>query len=185
MIRVQETLRLALAEVLEALAPGHGTLAAFEKPKLAAHGDLAITAAMQLARPLKQNPRQLAQTLQTQLQAHPAFAPWVDTIEIAGPGFLNLRLKASAKQEVVREVLTAAETLASAPPHNKTCWSNLSLPTRPAPCTSAMVAKPRWAMPSATCSPARATGFTASSITTMPASKSRPWPPASNAVPKA
>ncbi len=116
MIRVQETLRLALAEVLEALAPGHGTLAAFEKPKLAAHGDLAITAAMQLARPLKQNPRQLAQTLQTQLQAHPAFAPWVDTIEIAGPGFLNLRLKASAKQEVVREVLTAAETFGQRAP---------------------------------------------------------------------
>ncbi len=110
MIRVQEHLRLALADVLQALAPDQDTPATFEKPKLAAHGDLAITAAMQLARPLKQNPRQLAQSLQERLQNHPTFAQWVDSIEIAGPGFLNLRLKASAKQEVVREVLTGADT---------------------------------------------------------------------------
>lgn len=109
MIRVQEHLRLALVEVLEGLAPGQGPAAAFEKPKLAAHGDLAITAAMQLARPLKQNPRQLAQQLQERLQAHPMFVQWVSGIEIAGPGFLNLRLTASAKQEVVREVLDAAD----------------------------------------------------------------------------
>jgi arginyl-tRNA synthetase len=109
MIRVQEHLRLALADVLQVLAPDQGVPATFEKPKLAAHGDLAITAAMQLARPLKQNPRQLAQTLQERLQAQPTFAQWVDSIEIAGPGFLNLRLKAGAKQEVVREVLAAAD----------------------------------------------------------------------------
>jgi arginyl-tRNA synthetase len=109
MIRVQEHLRVALAEVLEGLAPGHGAQAAFEKPKLAAHGDLAITAAMQLARPLKQNPRQLAQQLLERLQAHPTFTQWVSAIEIAGPGFLNLRLSAAAKQEVVREVLAGAE----------------------------------------------------------------------------
>ncbi len=116
MIRVQEHLRQALAEVLQALAPDHGATATFEKPKLAAHGDLAITAAMQLARPLKQNPRQLAQALQEQLLAHPTFVQWVDAIEIAGPGFLNLRLKASAKQEVVREVLTAAESFGQRSP---------------------------------------------------------------------
>jgi arginyl-tRNA synthetase len=109
MIRVQESLQQALAQVLDSLAPGHGTLAVFEKPKLATHGDLAITAAMQLARPLKQNPRQLAQQLMDQLLAHPVFAQWVSAIEIAGPGFLNLRLKASAKQEVVREVLSAQQ----------------------------------------------------------------------------
>jgi arginyl-tRNA synthetase len=110
MIRVQENLRLALAEALEVLAPGQGGIAQFEKPKLAAHGDLAITAAMQLARPLKQNPRQLAQQLVERLQAHPTYAQWVDQIEIAGPGFLNLRLKPAAKQQVVAEVLEAGHS---------------------------------------------------------------------------
>jgi arginyl-tRNA synthetase len=109
MISVQKSLQQALAHVLDDLSPGHGALAVFEKPKLAAHGDLAITAAMPLARPLKQNPRQLAQQLMDQLWAHPVFMQWVSAIEIAGPGFLNLRLKAAAKQEVVREVLTAQD----------------------------------------------------------------------------
>ena len=54
-----ETLRLAL----EDLSPGAGARAAFESPKVAAHGDLATTAAMQLAKPLKLNPRQVAEKL--------------------------------------------------------------------------------------------------------------------------
>ena len=116
MIRVQDNLRVALSEVLDTLAPGHGLPVAFEKPKLAAHGDLAITAAMQLARPLKQNPRALAQQLLDALQAHPAFKRWVYSIEIAGPGFLNLRLTAGAKQEVVREVLDAGSAFGQRPP---------------------------------------------------------------------
>ena len=115
MIRVQDNLRVALSEVLDTLAPGHGLPVAFEKPKLAAHGDLAITAAMQLARPLKQNPRALAQQLLDALQAHPAFKRWVSSIEIAGPGFLNLRLTAGAKQEVVREVLDAGSAFGGCP----------------------------------------------------------------------
>ena len=115
MIRVQEQLRLALAEVLNSMSPDTRLLASFEKPKLAAHGDLAITAAMQLARPLKANPRQLAQQLLDRLLAHPEYQQWVDSIEIAGPGFLNLRLKPRAKQEVVREVLQTADAFGSAP----------------------------------------------------------------------
>ena len=115
MIRVQEQLRLALAEVLNSMSPDTRLLASFEKPKLAAHGDLAITAAMQLARPLKANPRQLAQQLLDRLQAHPEYQQWVDGIEIAGPGFLNLRLKPRAKQEVVREVLQTADAFGTVP----------------------------------------------------------------------
>jgi len=82
MIRVQENLRLALSDVLASLAPGHGLEVAFEKPKLAAHGDLAITAALQLARPLKQNPRQLAQDLLARLQADSTFARWIHALNI-------------------------------------------------------------------------------------------------------
>jgi arginyl-tRNA synthetase len=105
MLSVKNELLEALAASLEKLLPGAGAKAAFESPKVAAHGDLATTAAMQLAKPLKLNPRQLAETLRTELLSQPVFARWVQDIEIAGPGFINIRLKPESKQQVVREVL--------------------------------------------------------------------------------
>ena len=105
MLSVKTELLAALAAELEQLSPGAGARAAFESPKVAAHGDFACTAAMQLAKPLKANPRQLGEQLKAALAATPAFAQWVEAIEIAGPGFLNIRLRAAARQQVLREVL--------------------------------------------------------------------------------
>ncbi len=107
MLSVKNELLAALGAALEQLLPGRGAKAAFESPKVAAHGDLATTAAMQLAKPLKLAPRQVAEQLREALLATPAFARWVDAVDIAGPGFINIKLKPAAKQEVVREVLTA------------------------------------------------------------------------------
>jgi arginyl-tRNA synthetase len=109
MLSAKQHLLTALAAELEKLQTGAGARAAFESPKVAAHGDLACTAAMQLAKALKQNPRQLSETLRSALLTTPAFERWVDAIEIAGPGFINIRLKDAAKQAVVHEVLQAAE----------------------------------------------------------------------------
>ena len=105
MLSIKKDLLAALAAGLEELSPGAGDKAAFESPKVAAHGDFACTAAMQLAKPLKLNPRQVAENLRAVLLQAPAFERWVEAIEIAGPGFLNIRLKPAAKQETVREVL--------------------------------------------------------------------------------
>ena len=113
MLNVKLELLQALAACLDTLSPGAGAKAAFESPKVAAHGDLATTAAMQLAKPLKLNPRQLAEQLRDALLAHPAYVAWVDAVEIAGPGFINIRLKPAAKQEVVREVLDQARAFGS------------------------------------------------------------------------
>ena len=110
MLNVKTELLTALAAALEQLHPGAGAKAAFENPKAAAHGDLACTAAMQLAKPLKANPRQLAQQLVELLQASAPYQRWVEALDIAGPGFINIRLKPAAKQEVVREVLGAGAT---------------------------------------------------------------------------
>jgi arginyl-tRNA synthetase len=107
MLSIKNDLLAALAAGLEQLSPGAGEKAAFESPKVAAHGDFACTAAMQLAKGLKQNPRQVAEALKTILLTAPAYQQWVEAIEIAGPGFINIRLKAVAKQETVREVLHA------------------------------------------------------------------------------
>ena len=106
---VKNELLAALAAELEKIAPGAGDKAAFESPKQAAHGDLAVTAAMQLAKPLKSNPRALGEQLKAALEATLAFQRWVDAIEVAGPGFLNIRLKPTAKQQTVRDVLTEKE----------------------------------------------------------------------------
>ena len=105
MLSIKNDLHAALGAGLEQLSPGAGDKAAFESPKVAAHGDFACTAAMQLARGLKQNPRQVAEALRANLLTQSAFERWVQDIEIAGPGFINIRLKPEAKQETVREVL--------------------------------------------------------------------------------
>ncbi|TXI18809.1 MAG: arginine--tRNA ligase [Roseateles sp.] len=107
MIQAKQALLAALAEALQDIAPGSSAVAAFESPKQAAHGDFACTAAMQLAKPLKANPRELATRLIAALEAKPAFQTWVQSLEIAGPGFINIRLKPAAKQAVVREVAEA------------------------------------------------------------------------------
>ncbi|MDE2615598.1 MAG: arginine--tRNA ligase [Burkholderiales bacterium] len=106
MLTVKNELLQTLGIVLEQLLPGAGARAAFESPKVAEHGDLATTAAMQLAKPLKQPPRQVAENLRGALLTTPAFSTWVEAVEIAGPGFINIRLKPAAKQQVVREVLS-------------------------------------------------------------------------------
>jgi arginyl-tRNA synthetase len=107
MLQVKQELLAALSQALDGLLPGSGNKAAFESPKVAAHGDFAITAAMQLAKPLKLNPRQLGEQLRDALLAAPVYQQWVQDIEIAGPGFINIRLKPAAKQQIVREVLAA------------------------------------------------------------------------------
>src|SRR6188768_3217966 len=109
MIQAKQELLQALALALAELAPAAPAVAAFESPKQAAHGDLAITAAMALARSLKKNPRELAKELVDALQRQPAVQRWVQALEIAGPGFINLRLTAAAKQAVVAEVLAAGD----------------------------------------------------------------------------
>jgi len=105
MIEATRELLHALGEAIADVDPASTLKPAFESPKQAAHGDLACTAAMQLARPLKKNPREVAQALIDSLRRRPAAERWVEAIDIAGPGFINLRLKASAKQAVVAEVM--------------------------------------------------------------------------------
>ncbi len=115
MILVKEELLVSLAAGLDKLLPGAGDKAAFESPKAAAHGDFASTAAMQLAKPLKLNPRQVAESLRAVLLESAPFQRWVEAIDIAGPGFLNIKLKPEAKQQVVIEVLATGASFGHQP----------------------------------------------------------------------
>ena len=76
-----------------------------ERPRDASHGDVACNIAMQLAKQLKMNPRELATRVVEALLANPAGKGLVESADIAGPGFINLRVSAAAKQAVVKAVL--------------------------------------------------------------------------------
>ena len=93
-----------LTQSLARVAPqSPASVIALERPKQAAHGDWACNVAMQLAKQLKRNPRELAQALIAGLPA----SRWLDSAEIAGPGFINMRLKPAAKLDAINTVLAA------------------------------------------------------------------------------
>ena len=74
-----------------------------ERPKSAEHGDYACNVAMQLAKPLRRNPREIAQSI---VKALPV-SPLLRKAEIAGAGFINLYLEAGVRQQVVPTILRA------------------------------------------------------------------------------
>jgi arginyl-tRNA synthetase len=119
MIQAKQDLLAALYAAIAQVSPGSGLTAAFESPKQAALGDLACTAAMQLAKPLKKNPREVAAALVEALQRQPAVQRWVEALDIAGPGFINLKLKQSTRQAVVGEVLGAGDRFGHRPPNGQ------------------------------------------------------------------
>ena len=76
-----------------------------EPPRDPAHGDLAINAAMVLAKPAGMNPRALAEAIKPKLEAIPTVA----AVEIAGPGFINLRLDEGAWRDELRTILAKGD----------------------------------------------------------------------------
>jgi arginyl-tRNA synthetase len=80
-----------------------------ERPRDPSHGDIACNIAMQLAKPLKKNPRELAQAIVDAVLADPARQGLVEAVELAGPGFINVRVSAAAKQAVVKSILNEGD----------------------------------------------------------------------------
>jgi arginyl-tRNA synthetase len=88
-------------QALSRVAPEADTVIELERPKQAAHGDWACNAAMPLARALKRNPREIA----TQLVSALPPSDWVDKVEVAGPGFINVFLKPALWQRLPAHIL--------------------------------------------------------------------------------
>ncbi|RPI45370.1 MAG: arginine--tRNA ligase, partial [Betaproteobacteria bacterium] len=97
---VSALLRAALSKVAPTATDIPTTL---ERPKQASHGDFASNIALQLARVLKQPPRTIAQALVAALPQSTEVA----SVEVAGAGFINFRLRPESKLEVVRAALNA------------------------------------------------------------------------------
>jgi arginyl-tRNA synthetase len=80
-----------------------------ERPRDPSHGDFACNIAMQLAKALKKNPRELAQTIAQDVMGNPLREGLIANVEIAGPGFMNVRMVAGSKQAIVSRVLQEGE----------------------------------------------------------------------------
>jgi arginyl-tRNA synthetase len=76
-----------------------------ERPKHKEHGDYATNVALQLARPAGRAPREVAELLARRLREVAAF----ESVDVAGPGFLNLRLSPGAQGELARTIVTAGD----------------------------------------------------------------------------
>lgn len=98
------TLKVHLANLLEQavadILPGQQAAIELERPKSADHGDFACNIAMRLAKPLKKNPRELAQAIVGALP----HSDLIEKTEIAGAGFINLKLKPAAWAGIVRAI---------------------------------------------------------------------------------
>jgi len=115
MIQAKKELLEALGAALVQVEPLAPPAPAFESPKHASHGDLACTAAMALGALAEEEPARGRDAARRCAEASAAVQRWVDALEIAGPGFINLRLKDSVKQATVGEVLAAGERFGRQP----------------------------------------------------------------------
>lgn len=101
---VSALIQKALAELGQPEAP-----VVLERPKSPEHGDVACTSALQLARAMKKAPRQIAENIVAALRRYPETDALISSIEIAGPGFINMRVADGARQDIVRQVLREGE----------------------------------------------------------------------------
>ncbi len=94
------------------LPDGAPTTVHVERPKNRDHGDYATNIALQLGKKASMNPREFAAVLAAELQGHAG----ISGVDIAGPGFLNIKVSAGAQGEIARLVLEAGEAYGHSEP---------------------------------------------------------------------
>lgn len=115
LLEQQNTLISCIHRAVAAVLPEATPTVLLERPKVAAHGDLATNVAMQLAKPAKRNPRELAQAILDVLLNDPLARTLVDQAELAGPGFINFRLTHAARTAVMDLIAQQGEAFGRAP----------------------------------------------------------------------
>lgn len=106
---LQEKLTRLIQETINKIVPDNQAQIKLERPKQASHGDIATNIAMQLAKPAKRNPRELAQEICDALIDNPEAQDILATAEIAGPGFINFRLKPETLWAVIEKIAAEKE----------------------------------------------------------------------------
>ena len=100
----QQQLSALIQAAVQSIVPDATPTISLERPNVAAHGDIATNVAMQLARPAKRNPRELAQGIVDFILADATAKDLIAAAEIAGPGFINFRLTNAAHQAVLHPI---------------------------------------------------------------------------------
>lgn len=102
-----QALRSALAQLVAAgsLPADHGVEVQLTRARDREHGDFAANLALQLAKPMRRKPREVAELLRAQLPDIPGLA----RVEIAGPGFLNFFLDPNSRFQVLARIADAGE----------------------------------------------------------------------------
>jgi len=100
----QQQLTSLILAAIKPIVPDAEPAVLLERPKVASHGDLATNVAMQLAKPARRNPRELAQQIIDALLEQPGADALIASAEVAGPGFINFRLTAAAHQAVLDSI---------------------------------------------------------------------------------
>ena len=111
-----EELSTLIAERAESVLSHHGKDASVlpptvtvERPRNPEHGDYATNLALQIAKKVGTSPRELAGWLAEDLATNSA----IGTVDVAGPGFLNIRLAAAAQGEIVGRILAEGKRFGS------------------------------------------------------------------------
>ena len=94
-----------------------GVPVTLERPKVEAHGDIATNIALQIAKAQKKNPREVATAIVDALRGSDGFSQLLQTVEVAGPGFINFRLADRARQQAVHTVLQEADCFGTTSTH--------------------------------------------------------------------
>ena len=115
LLEQQNTLTTCLKKAVSAVLPDAQPAIVLERPKVATHGDLATNVAMQLAKPAKRNPRELAQAIVDALMSDPVATAIIAQAELAGPGFINFRLTHAARSAVLPLIAQQGDAYGRAP----------------------------------------------------------------------
>ncbi|WP_237173846.1 arginine--tRNA ligase [Paracandidimonas lactea] len=100
----QQQLISMIRAAVEQLVPDAQANVLLERPKIASHGDVATNVAMQLAKPARRNPRELAQQVVDAVLAQPEADTLIAAAEVAGPGFINFRITPGARRAVLNAI---------------------------------------------------------------------------------
>ena len=103
----KDTVQAILSDGVRKIAPDAMIELALERPRHPEHGDYATSVALQLAKVLGRKPREIAEGIVQSTRQEIEDSGACEPLQIAGAGFINIRLKQSSKTQIVRQILLA------------------------------------------------------------------------------
>ena len=116
MASLKDTVEAILSDGVRRIAPGATVAVALERPRHPEHGDYATSVALQLAKSVGRKPRDIAEDIVRATREEIERSGSCEPLQIAGAGFINIRLKQTSKTLVVRQILESGAAFG----HNKT-----------------------------------------------------------------